>query len=214
MNNLENKNIKSLIKKDFILLKTYKKAMLIMLFFFIVTIILNYKNDFKNSLNLYIVLISLFYFLFSLSYASLYVDESSKFYEYIKILPLSKRDYIKAKYYFAAMIYFIEFIIFILGTKEINFSIILISFQILMGAIIINVFFKYGQAKMRLVLTSLFVISFLLLGIFTKLGFNLLRESINGLSYMKLIPYIVFLFSIIIFLLFMNKTIKEVEKKC
>lgn len=221
----EKENIKSLLKKDFILLKTYKKSILLMSLFFLISIISTIKSSSRDNISIYIVLISVFYLLFSLSYSSLYIDDGSKFYEYVKFLPINIKDYVKSKYYFAGIIYFIEFIIFILiaiflfNLETLKVPIVLISAQILTGGIIINVFFKYGQEKVRFISTSLFMISFLILLAFTKLGMGLLSIGILSIGilsieYMKFFPFVFLIISIIVFIVFMNKTVKMEEEKC
>lgn len=216
----EKENIKSLLKKDFILLKIYKKSILLMSLFFLISIVSTIKSSSKNNISIYIVLISVFYLLFSLSYSSLYIDDGSRFYEYVKFLPINIKDYVKSKYYFAGIIYFIEFIIFILiaiflfNLETLKVPIVLISAQILTGGIIINIFFKYGQEKVRFISTSLFMMSFLILLAFTKLGMGLLSIGLLSIDYMKFFPFVFLIISIIVFIIFMNKTVKMEEEKC
>src|SRR5699024_6911755 len=114
----------------------------------------------------------------------------------------------------------IEFMIFILiaiflfNLETLKVPIVLISAQILTGGIIINIFFKYGQEKVRFISTSLFMMSFLILLAFTKLGMGLLSIGLLSIDYMKFFPFVFLIISIIVFIIFMNKTVKMEEEKC
>lgn len=209
--------MKSLLYKDLLLLRNYRKSILIMILFGIIALLSGNSNG--GGMEIYIVLYSALYLIFSLSFSSLYYDGSSKFVEYVDILPISKKTYVKSKYYFAGKIYFFELILMIaLGRFLFNFEnlsvyITIIAAQTIKGSILIDVFFKYGADKMRIMISSIFIITLILLLLLLKLGAGLISIFLISIDYMKIFPWILLIISILIYILFMEKTVRMEEKK-
>lgn len=212
--------MRSLLRKDLILLKNYKRSVLLMILFLAISIISSSFSTKDITMSIYIVLMSSLFLMFSLSYSSLFYDDISKFDEYIKFMPVENNLYIKSKYYFALIIYILEFIIMavvgikLLGFQNINIALILISAQILTGGILINIFFKYGQEKMKSISTGIFLMSLVFILLIVKFGNGIISIGLLTIEYLKILPFILVFISIIIFFIIMKLTINREMEKC
>lgn len=92
-------NIRGLIIKDILQLKTYKKSIIISLILFIFCIITGNK-EIDNIGGILIILVTLAFGMFSM--ASFNFDEVSKADKYILTLPLTKKEIILSKYILVA----------------------------------------------------------------------------------------------------------------
>lgn len=212
--------MKSLLLKDLYLTKNNKKSVILIFLFLIISIIANSSSTSAGSVSIYLVLFSTLYVLFSISFASLYYDDASKFNEYIKYIPINIKTYVKSKYYFALIVYLFELLIIsilstsVFGLESVNIALMIVSAEIITGSVLIYIFFKHGQDKMRQVITVLFMITFVILMGMLKFGSGVLSIALISVDVLKIIiPIISLIVSFLVFYIFMKLTIRMEEIK-
>ncbi|MDO4963194.1 MAG: ABC-2 transporter permease [bacterium] len=191
--------IKSLLIKDFLELKSYKKNFIFSLFIYIGLIVLNADNGDMITMGT-----SMIIFLFSIySIATFNYDEKSKADKYILCMPVTKREVVLSKYIliFTSMVLgvitslFLGVILYFIGIVKIsNFNnyfpsllVLLFTLSIVYG-IQIPCIYKYGAEKGRLQIYLILMFIFLIIGIIYILFPNINLEFLNPFE--KVIPYI------------------------
>ena len=208
--------MKSLIRKDLFLLKNSKKTLAIIILFSIFLIIFSNKTD--NKLTIDIMMFSLMYTIFSVSYTSLFFDSDSKFNEYMELIPITKKEYVKSKFYFAFIFYILETIFSIIYIRFLNelFSyslmIKIMSIQFILGGLILYTYFKKGDMNdvIKIVKYSFFII-FLLMIFILKISEKI---NLNHFEFKETYSLVIFILSIIIFFVFMKLSIGREDRIC
>lgn len=208
--------MKSLIRKDLFLLKNSKKTLAIIIIFSIFLIIFSNKTD--NKLTIDIMMFSLMYTIFSVSYTSLFFDSDSKFNEYMELIPITKKEYVKSKFYFAFIFYILETIFSIIYIRFLNelfsYSLIIkiMSIQFILGGLILYTYFKKGDMNdvIKIVKYSFFII-FLLMIFILKISEKI---NLNHFEFKEIYSLVIFILSIIIFFVFMKLSIGREDRIC
>ena len=207
--------MKSLLKKDLYLLKSSKMNMVIILMFIGVAFCVGLNE--KHNITTMVFVFAIIYMMFSLSYNSLYYDSNTDFNKYINFLPVTKRDYIKSKFYFAIVFYLIETVIGLLLMrfifKQLNTDLVLklISVQIISGGLIIYEYFKKGGMEdVTRIIKIIFWCVFLLMLLFAKFEDRL---NLTGNISPRASSIILYAVSIAVYFIFMKITVNKEEKR-
>lgn len=157
--------MKSLIIKDFLVLKRYARIYLLIFAFYIV---LGTFVDDASLLSAWIIFILAMMVLTSLSY-----DEQSKWNTLALSMPIKRDDIVKSKYVLSLSLLTVGFLTSIISViiinivKQIPFtfnSIIMQCIMLLIGllftSLILPISFKYGTEKSRIVIVILFLVPF------------------------------------------------------
>ena len=207
--------MKSLMKKDLYLLRESKRTIILILIFIVVAYCLGLNE--RQSTTAMMFSFSILYLMFSLSYNSLYYDSNTDFIKYINFLPVTRRDYVKSKFYFAIIFYLIETFIGIVLMrfifKNLNIGIVfkLISIQIISGGLIIYKYFKKGGMEdVTRIIKTIFWCVFLLMILFAKFADKL---NLTGNISPRVSSIILYAVSIAVYFIFMKITVNKEEKR-
>lgn len=163
--------MKGLLVKDFTLLFKACKSVLIMIAVFL---IVSLFSDSYGFLSYYAMILAAMVPVTLLAY-----DEKEKWDMYFQTLPVSKSDYVSAKYLTGILMEAAVFVLLIItrifksgGTREIViYAALLIALGMLFLAVDLPVIFKFGSVKGRIV-NIVLVVAVCILGTFTVTEFD------------------------------------------
>lgn len=226
-----NKKIKSLIKNDEFLINKNNYIMLYFISFIlvgpIISLIIKISSDANFSMISVLLIVVIIQIFFGVEFGRTYeYDKNIK--NYVKILPITKEEYIKSKFLYAAKVFFKIFLLLLFSTQFITRSIEIINIllistglSIIDGAFSVRRYLKEKNVKsgidenkyLSLILTLIILILFKVKSDYILKKIKFIDSIMPNIKNELNINILIFLsISIIIYFLLMIITIRKEEK--
>lgn len=214
--------IKGLLKKDILLLKSYKKNFILSLLIYTGIILLNTDNsDSIIFSNMMIIFLFNIYGMATFNY-----DEKSNANKYILTMPISRKDYVLSKYTLLiisiilgmacglmidGILYAFNIIKILNIASYLETSLGLVIALSIVQAIQIPCIFKYGAEKGRLQIYIIAMIFSLIIGIIYFIFPNINLNFLNSIE--KFLPFIIIIIIILNYFISYKISLKIFSKK-